>query len=121
MVSEKGQLLNNGQNWCSHFVLYSEVRLYKHYLYEKSIEIMRRLSSLQVNKVIFHNIFLALILSDNRHLYYLMATSIEYCETIMNPHPSARILKIYRVACLFLSLIACHSISNLALHFKFDT
>ncbi len=27
MVSGKGQLLNNGQN-CSHFVLYSEVRLY---------------------------------------------------------------------------------------------
>ncbi len=28
MVSEKGQLLNNGQNSCSHSALYSEVRLY---------------------------------------------------------------------------------------------
>ncbi len=28
MVSEKEQLLNNGQNWCSHFILYSKVQLY---------------------------------------------------------------------------------------------
>ena len=49
MVSEKGQLLNNGQNWCSHFVLYSEVRLYMYigvpiYTYYRSYSLgMKRL------------------------------------------------------------------------------